>query len=105
MLIIGIFAFLLAAVAGYFTYKHACATRCPKCGKAFAMSEISRGQTPVTSYDTAAHMGLFTLDLKGNVTGTDARAVPATAYVYSCVDACRFCGFRKERQRTRVRKK
>lgn len=105
MLMIGIFAFVLIFAAFYLIRKRAQATRCLRCGKPFAMREVSRDQSPVSSYDTTTHIGLITRDLRGNVTDTDTRTVPATAYVYNCVDECKFCGFQKEEQRTLVCRK
>ncbi len=106
MLIIGIVALILIfAAAFYLVAKRAQATRCPHCGKSFAMREVSRDRTPASSYETTTHVGLITRDLKGYVTGTDTRVVPATAYVYNCVDECKFCGFQKEEQRAQVRRK
>ena len=105
LIIIGIFVFALSFAAGYFARRRARETRCPSCGKSFAMREVSRDQTPVSVYDTTMHDGMITRDLKGNVTETDTRRVPATAYVYNCVDECRFCGFQKENQRAQVRRK
>lgn len=105
MLVIGIAALILIfAAAFYLIGKRARETRCPRCGRSFAVREVSRDQTPGSVYDTTTHVGLITRDLKGNVTGTDARVVPATAYVYNCVDECKFCGFQKEEQRTQVRR-
>lgn len=105
MLIIGIVVFALAFAVGYFIRRRAHATRCPHCGKAFAMGEVRRDPNPASSYDTTTHIGLITRDLRGNITGTDSRVVPARAYVYNCVDECKFCGFQKEEQRTQVRRK
>ena len=100
LITIGIFVFALAFAAGHFTRRRARETRCPSCGKSFAMREVSRNS--VSSYETTTHVGLITRDLKGYVTGNDTRIVPARAHVYNCVDACRFCGFQKEEQRTQV---
>lgn len=105
LIIIGIFVFALAFAAGHFARRRARETRCPSCGKSFAMREVSRDQTPVSVYDTTMHDGMITRDLKGNITETDTRRVPATAYVYNCVDECKFCGFQKEEQRTQVYKR
>lgn len=104
-LIIGIFAVAFVAAAVYFIGRRGQTTRCPKCGRAFAMGEVSRDKAPVSTCDTTAHIGLFTLDLRGNITTADPHAVPATAYTYSCVDECRFCGFQKEEQRTQICRK
>ncbi|MBQ3135460.1 MAG: hypothetical protein IJB75_06585 [Oscillospiraceae bacterium] len=102
MLIVGIMVvvFALAFAVGYFVRRRAQGSRCPHCGKAFAMREVSRNS--VSSYETTTHVGLITRDLKGYVTGNDTRIVPARAHIYNCVDACRFCGFQKEEQRTQV---
>ena len=106
MLVIGIVVLILIVVAVFYLIgKRAQATRCPRCGKPFAMHEVSRDPSPVSSYDTTTHVGLITRDLKGYVTGTDTRVVPANAYVYNCVDECMFCGFQREEQRTQVRRK
>ena len=105
LIIIGIFVFALAFATGHFTRRRVRETRCPSCGKPFAMREVSRDQNPVSVYDTTMHDGMITRDLKGNITETDTRRVPAMAYVYNCVDECKFCGFQKEEQRTRVYKK
>lgn len=106
MLAIGIIVFILIfAAAVYLVGKRARETRCPSCGKPFAMREVSRDSSPVSSYDTTTHVGLITRDLKGYVTETDTRVVPATAYVYNCVDECKYCGFQKEEQRIQVRRK
>ncbi len=106
MLVIGIVALVLIfAAAFYLIGKRAQATRCPRCGKSFAMREVSRDPSPVSSYDTTTHVGLITRDLKGYVTGTDTRVVPAKAYIYNCVDECKVCGFQREEQRTQVRRK
>ena len=106
MLAIGIIVFILIfAAAVYLVGKRAQASRCSRCGKSFAMREVSRDSSPVSSYDTTTHVGLITRDLKGYVTGTDTRVVPATAYVYNCVDECKYCGFQKEEQRIQVRRK
>ena len=105
MLTIGILAFVLGFVVGSLMHKRAQETRCPRCRKSFAMREVSRETSPVSSYDTTTHVGLLTRDLRGNITETDSRVVPATAYIYNCVDECRFCGCQKETQRTRVYRK
>ncbi len=104
-LTIGILAFVLGLLVGFLVHKRAQETWCPRCRKSFAMREVSRDKAPVSTCDTTAHIGLFTLDLRGNITTADPHAVPATAYTYSCVDECRFCGFQKEEQRTQICRK
>lgn len=96
---------LILAFAAVRLDKRARATRCPSCGKAFAMRQISREEIPDSDYDTTTYEGLFEMDLKGNVTASDALVVPATAHIYNCVDECRVCGFQKEVQRTQVYRK
>ena len=105
MLIIGIFILILAVIAFCIVCKRAQATRCPHCGKSFAMREISRDRTSVSTHDTTTNIGLYEMDLKGNVTSSDPHTVPATAHVHKCVDKCKFCGFQKEEFRTEVRQK
>ena len=84
--------------------KYAQKTKCPHCGKGFAMREVRRDDTPVSHHKITAKTGIYTSDMKGNYINADAQYVPATEFVYRCVDACRFCNFEKEELRTEVRK-
>jgi len=104
-MLIGIFALILAFVVFCIIRKRAQATRCPHCGKLFAMREISRDSTPSSTYDTTTTVDLFEMDLKGNYTSGGTLTAPATAHTYKCTDVCRFCGFKKEGFRTQVRQK
>ena len=104
-MLISVLVLVLAFAAFFIIRKRAQATRCTRCGKLFAMREISRDSTPSSSYDTTTTVDLFEMDLKGNYTSGGTLTAPATAHTYKCTDMCRFCGFKKERFRTQVRQK
>lgn len=70
---------------------------CPKCGKKFAMKEISR--KTVGSEATTMDVKQEIRNKKGEVTGTYTQTVPATRFIHDCVDECKYCGFRREVQR------
>lgn len=77
-------------------------TKCAECGKYFAMKEIERNL--VSQFRTTVDVEQKVKDKNGNVTGTYTQAVPATVYVYDCVDRCKHCGFqRKVTRRITVR--
>ena len=73
------------------------AEACPKCGKSFAMKEISR--KTVGSRATTMDIKREVKNNKGEVVRTYYEAVPATKYYYDCVDKCKFCGYRRDIQR------
>ena len=75
---------------------------CPKCGKKFAMKEISR--KTVGSEATTMDVKQEIRNKKGEVTGTYTQTVPATRFIHDCVDECKYCGFRREVQRDTVYK-
>lgn len=68
-------------------------TKCPKCGKAFGMKEISR--IAVDSRATTIDVERRVKNNKGEVIRTYTESVPATQYIYDCVDECKFCGHRQ----------
>lgn len=72
-------------------------TKCPKCGKAFGMKEISR--KTVGRHATTVDVERKVKNSKGEVVRTYTEAVPATQYFYDCVDECKFCGHRRDVQR------
>ena len=72
-------------------------TKCPKCGKAFGMKEISR--KTVGSRATTMDVERKVKNNKGEVIRTYTESVPATQYIYDCVDECKFCGHRQEVRR------
>ena len=69
-------------------------TVCPKCGKKFAMNEVSR--KTVNSCATTIDIEQKIRNTRGVVTGTYTQPVPATRYVYACVDECKFCKHQQE---------
>ena len=73
------------------------AEACPKCGKSFAMKEISR--KTVGSRATTMDVERKVKNNKGEVIRTYTESVPATQYIYDCVDECKFCGHRRDVQR------
>lgn len=104
-MLIGISVLIFVFVVSYVIYKRGQAAKCPDCGKPFAMREVSRDKTPVSTCETTTNTGLFEMDLKGNYSTADLMRVPTTAYVHKCVDQCKFCGFQKEALRTQVPQK
>lgn len=73
-------------------------TACPKCGKKFSMKEINR--KIVAEYATTKDVEQKIRNKKGEVTGTYTQTVPATTYIFDCIDECKFCGHRREVQRS-----
>ena len=73
------------------------ASKCPKCGKTFGMKEISC--KTVGSRATTMDVERKVKNNKGEVIRTYTESVPATQYIYDCVDECKFCGHRQEVQR------
>lgn len=69
-------------------------TTCLKCGKKFAMQEVSR--KTINSYATTIDVEQKIKNTRGEVTGTYTQTVPATRYIYACVDECKFCTHRRE---------
>ena len=69
-------------------------TKCPKCGKAFGMKEISRKSAG--SRATTIDVKREVKNSKGEVTRTYYESVPATQYFFDCVDECKFCGHRQD---------
>ena len=59
-------------------------TACPKCGKKLAMKEISR--KTVGSRATTMDVERKVKNNKGEVIRTYTESVPATQYIYDCVD-------------------
>lgn len=72
-------------------------TKCPKCGKAFGMKEISR--KTAGRHATTVDVERKAKNSKGEVVRTYTEAVPATQYFYDCVDECKFCGHRRDVRR------
>ncbi len=70
---------------------------CPRCGKAFSMKETSR--KIISSYATTMKIQQQIKNASGEVVGTCKQTVPATRYLYDCVDECIFCGHRREVRR------
>lgn len=72
-------------------------SKCPKCGKAFGMKEISRefSNSRATTMDVERKVK----NNKGEVIRTYTETVPATMYFYDCVDECTYCGHRCEVKR------
>ena len=73
------------------------ASKCPKCGKTFGMKEISC--KTVGSRATTMDVERKVKNNKGEVIRTYTESVPATQYIYDCVDECKFCGHRQEVRR------
>ena len=73
------------------------ASKCPKCGKIFGMKEISR--KTVGSRATTMDIKREVKNSKGEVVRTYYESVPATQYIYDCVDECKFCGHRRDVKR------
>lgn len=73
------------------------ATKCPKCGKAFAMQEIDR--KTVSSFATTMDVEHDIRNKKGEKTGSYTQTVPATTYVHDCIDQCKYCGFQRQVRR------
>lgn len=88
---------VLIAIVLFFRWRAIRGTACPKCGKMFAMKEISRerASTSATTVDVERKVR----DRNGKVIRTYTEAVPATRFVYDCVDECKYCGRRREVQR------
>lgn len=72
-------------------------TACPKCGKKLSMKEISR--KTVATYATTMDIERKVRNNRNEVVRTYTEAVPATRYIYQCVDECKFCGHRQEVRR------
>lgn len=70
---------------------------CPKCGKTFAMKEISR--KTIGRRDTTVDIEREVKNARGEVVRRYKEAVPATKYTYKCVDECKFCGCSREVER------
>lgn len=77
-------------------------TKCPKCGKKFAMKEISR--KTASSRATTIDVERVVRNSRNEVVRRYTEAVPATHYIYDCVDECKFCGHRKEVRREATRR-
>lgn len=89
MIILGVIAFII--------YAKIESTACPKCGKRLAMKEISR--KTVSSYATTVDVDREVKNSKGEVIRRYKEAVPATRYIYDCVDECKYCGNSREVRR------
>ena len=98
LLVIVIFIIVLNAVL------RAEASKCPKCGKKSAMIEISRIETDSvrTTVDVNREKNIKNSSGKTIRTETYKEAVPATKYYYDCIDECKYCGYRREVQRSEV---
>lgn len=88
-----IFISIVAIGIALFVYIRGRLTKCPECGKKFAMIEISR--KTVDSRSTTMDIERQVKDSKGNVIRTYLEAVPATKFYYDCVDECKYCGYRR----------
>ena len=89
---------IIAALIGFLFIKKAIdKTACPKCSKKFSMKEISR--ETIHTFDTTMDVEHTIRNKKGEMTGSYTQTVPATKYIYKCIDECRFCGYQQEIQR------
>lgn len=71
--------------------------KCPKCGKLFAMKEIEREH--VSSYSTTIDVEQEIKDKDGKKSGSYTQAVPATTYVYNCIEQCKYYQFKRTVQK------
>lgn len=71
--------------------------RCPECHRLSAMKEISR--CTIGEYPTTMDVKREVKNRKGEVVRTYYEAVPATRYVYECIDQCKWCGYRRKARR------
>ena len=78
--------------------------KCPKCGKGLAMKEISRkvAKTFETTMDVERQVKSNTT---GKVIRTYTESVPATKFIYDCVDRCKFCGHTQNVKRENIVRK
>lgn len=76
------------------------ATKCPECGKRFAMREIERKAE--SSYATTKDIEQKIRNNKGEITGRYTQTVPATTYIYNCLDQCKYCGFQRYVNRSKT---
>ena len=70
--------YIIFAIVVIYRYRKK-TTKCPSCGKEFALKEVERHMT--NSKDTIIR------DYKDF-----SKYVPATEYTYRCVDRCKYCG-------------
>ena len=85
-----VYTFLLYLIKGIIE-------RCPECRCLYAMKEIRRHT--VGEHVTTVDVRREVRNRKGEVVRTYYEAVPATRYVYACIDECKYCGYRRNVQR------
>lgn len=73
-------------------------SKCYKCGKTFAMKEISR-ELVRTEEGSVAVRTYFT-----DRPGYSDSEVPATKYTYLCEEECKYCGNRREIHKSEIEK-
>lgn len=77
-------------------------TSCPKCGKKRALVEISR--KTVETYETTMDVEQDIRNEYGERKGSYVQSVPATKYIYECVDECKYCGYQTKVRRQETRR-
>ena len=89
---------IIAMLIVFLIFNYVKNSACPKCGKKLSMREISRKIT--RTYATTIDVKREIKNTKGDVVRTYYEAVPATKYYYDCVDECKFCGYRRNVERS-----
>ena len=77
--------------------------KCEKCGKAFSMHEISKKS--IGSFETTMDVTRQVKNSTGETISTYEESVPATCYIYECIDECKYCGYQKIVKRNKTYRK